>query len=39
MEDQEKTAPENAPGPTEEELNNEQLDKLSGGTGGPGKGR
>jgi hypothetical protein len=39
MEDQQKSAPENSPGPEEEELKNEELDKLSGGTGGPGKGR
>jgi len=38
MEDQQKTALENAPAPDEQELKNEELDEVSGGTGGAGTG-
>ncbi len=34
MEDQQKTAQENAPPPEEQELKNEELDEVSGGSGG-----
>jgi len=33
MEDQQKTALENAPAPDEQELKNEELDEVSGGAG------
>jgi hypothetical protein len=38
MEDQQKTALENAPPPEEQELKNEELDEVSGGSGGGGTG-
>jgi len=39
MEDQQKTALENTPAPNEQELKKEELDEITGGTGGAGNGR
>jgi hypothetical protein len=38
MEDQKKTALENAPAPDEQELKKEELDEITGGSGGAGTG-